>query len=177
MHEDLTIGVVQYLMLTIALSSKNWGPHMAGAGDQGGGGHQEVTVPGGRPHQQPHIGVASSLAQPHADALVVTSGSCPAQTVRCWHAHDRLSFEARVRMLAQVWGSWWSGGQWGYACCHQSVKNSYCTGSAGETAAQEAAEQMQANLDARAREARAPDADAAAASTSAAVRPCSKAGL
>ena len=70
-----------------------------------------------------------------------------------------------------MWGSWWSDGQWGYACCHQSVKNSYCTGSAGETAAQEAAEQMQANLDARAREAPATDAAAAAASTSAAVRP------
>lgn len=27
-----------------------------------------------------------------------------------------------------VWGSWWKDGEWGYACCHQSVKNSYCTG-------------------------------------------------
>ena len=84
---------------------------------------------------------------------------------------DMLGSNARPMFCAQVWGSWWSGGQWGYACCHQSVKNSYCTGSAGETAAQEAAEQMQANLDARAREAQAPDADVAAASTSAAVRP------
>lgn len=73
----------------------------------------------------------------------------------------------------QVWGSWWSGGQWGYACCHQGVKNSYCTGAAGETAAEEAAAQMQANLDARARdtaEARAREAaDPAAASTSSAL--------
>jgi Pre-mRNA splicing Prp18-interacting factor len=27
-----------------------------------------------------------------------------------------------------VWGSWWSNFQWGYACCHSTVKNSYCTG-------------------------------------------------
>jgi pre-mRNA-processing factor SLU7 len=27
-----------------------------------------------------------------------------------------------------VWGSWWQGGQWGYKCCHSTIKNSYCTG-------------------------------------------------
>merc|ERR1719244_1171094 len=27
-----------------------------------------------------------------------------------------------------VWGSWWSDGDWGYKCCHSTVKNSYCTG-------------------------------------------------
>jgi pre-mRNA-processing factor SLU7 len=27
-----------------------------------------------------------------------------------------------------VWGSFWHEGKWGYACCHQMVKNSYCTG-------------------------------------------------
>ncbi|CAD6592295.1 MAG: mRNA splicing protein [Alectoria sarmentosa] len=26
-----------------------------------------------------------------------------------------------------VWGSWWSNFQWGYACCHSKIKNSYCT--------------------------------------------------
>jgi len=36
-----------------------------------------------------------------------------------------------------VWGSWYSKstGQWGYACCHSSTSNSYCTGSAGIEAA------------------------------------------
>lgn len=28
----------------------------------------------------------------------------------------------------KVWGSYWHDGQWGFACCHQFVKNSYCTG-------------------------------------------------
>lgn len=27
-----------------------------------------------------------------------------------------------------VWGSYWRDGMWGYACCQQHVKNSYCTG-------------------------------------------------
>lgn len=31
-----------------------------------------------------------------------------------------------------VWGSWWAAGVWGYACCHSSVHNSYCTGEAGK---------------------------------------------
>lgn len=33
-----------------------------------------------------------------------------------------------------VWGSWWSNFQWGFACCHSTVKNSYCTGEAGKEA-------------------------------------------
>ncbi|KFM27565.1 Pre-mRNA-splicing factor SLU7 [Auxenochlorella protothecoides] len=45
-----------------------------------------------------------------------------------------------------VWGSYWKDGQWGYACCHQFVKNSYCTGKVGETAAMEAAEQLHRNM-------------------------------
>lgn len=37
-----------------------------------------------------------------------------------------------------VWGSWWSNFQWGYACCHSSIKNSYCTGEEGKQAFEEA---------------------------------------
>ncbi|KAL6241091.1 mRNA splicing protein [Rhinocladiella similis] len=37
-----------------------------------------------------------------------------------------------------VWGSWWHDFTWGYACCHSTVKNSYCTGEAGLLAFQEA---------------------------------------
>ncbi|KAF2460554.1 putative mRNA splicing protein [Lineolata rhizophorae] len=36
-----------------------------------------------------------------------------------------------------VWGSWWSDFKWGYACCHSTVKNSYCTGEAGKQAFEE----------------------------------------
>ncbi|BFZ65011.1 mRNA splicing protein [Saitoella coloradoensis] len=41
-----------------------------------------------------------------------------------------------------VFGSWWSkidGGRWGYACCHQFTRNSYCTGREGIVATEEAA--------------------------------------
>lgn len=31
-----------------------------------------------------------------------------------------------------VWGSYWQEGQWGYACCHSFIRNSYCTGDAGK---------------------------------------------
>ena len=37
-----------------------------------------------------------------------------------------------------VWGSWWSNFQWGYACCHSTIKNSYCTGEEGKQAFEEA---------------------------------------
>ncbi|EMR09326.1 hypothetical protein PNEG_02281 [Pneumocystis murina B123] len=33
-----------------------------------------------------------------------------------------------VNNHTQIFGSWWHEGQWGYACCHQFFKNSYCTG-------------------------------------------------
>ncbi|OAA63361.1 mRNA splicing factor [Niveomyces insectorum RCEF 264] len=33
-----------------------------------------------------------------------------------------------------VWGSWWHDFQWGYACCHSFVRNSYCTGEEGKAA-------------------------------------------
>ncbi len=64
-----------------------------------------------------------------------------------------------------MWGSWWAAGQWGYACCHQAVKNSYCTGAAGHAAAADSVAQMEANLAARAA-----DSAAAEARSSEAVR-------
>ncbi|KFD51109.1 hypothetical protein M514_08009 [Trichuris suis] len=33
-----------------------------------------------------------------------------------------------------VWGSYWTEGKWGYACCRSILKNSYCTGEAGKRA-------------------------------------------
>ena len=33
-----------------------------------------------------------------------------------------------------VFGSWWRNFQWGYSCCHSTVKNSYCTGEEGKEA-------------------------------------------
>ncbi|KAF8388230.1 hypothetical protein HHK36_026896 [Tetracentron sinense] len=45
-----------------------------------------------------------------------------------------------------VWGSWWKDHQWGYKCCKQMIRNSYCTGAAGIEAAEAAADLMKANI-------------------------------
>nr|GMD78470.1 pre-mRNA-splicing factor SLU7-like [Ipomoea batatas] len=45
-----------------------------------------------------------------------------------------------------VWGSWWKDHQWGYKCCKQTIRNSYCTGTAGIEAAEAAGDLMKANL-------------------------------
>ncbi|KAK9704838.1 hypothetical protein RND81_07G014200 [Saponaria officinalis] len=45
-----------------------------------------------------------------------------------------------------VWGSWWKDFQWGYKCCKQTIRNSYCTGAAGIEAAEAMGELMKANI-------------------------------
>ncbi|XP_004301095.1 PREDICTED: pre-mRNA-splicing factor SLU7-A-like [Fragaria vesca subsp. vesca] len=42
-----------------------------------------------------------------------------------------------------VWGSWWKGHRWGYKCCKQFMRNSYCTGAAGVEAAEAAIHLME----------------------------------
>ena len=37
-----------------------------------------------------------------------------------------------------VFGSWWKDFTWGYACCHSTMKNSYCVGEAGKVASSNA---------------------------------------
>jgi pre-mRNA-processing factor SLU7 len=41
---------------------------------------------------------------------------------------SRYEEDVLVNNHTAVWGSWWSDGIWGYACCHQTIRNSYCTG-------------------------------------------------
>ena len=43
-----------------------------------------------------------------------------------------------VNNHTSVWGSWWKNFEWGYACCHSTVRNSYCTGEHGRLAFEEA---------------------------------------
>jgi pre-mRNA-processing factor SLU7 len=45
-----------------------------------------------------------------------------------------------------VWGSWWHDNKWGYKCCKQTLRNSYCTGLAGIEAAEASNELMRANM-------------------------------
>ncbi|KAG6543194.1 hypothetical protein Mapa_015444 [Marchantia paleacea] len=46
-----------------------------------------------------------------------------------------------------VWGSWWKDGQWGFKCCKQHTRNSYCTGQAGIDAAEASADLMRTNIE------------------------------
>ncbi|MBA0555552.1 hypothetical protein Golax_009855 [Gossypium laxum] len=58
-----------------------------------------------------------------------------------------------------VWGSWWKDHQWGYKCCKQTIRNSYCTGAAGIEASEAATDLMKSNI---ARKASSEDAPAPA---------------
>jgi len=39
-----------------------------------------------------------------------------------------------IKNHTSVWGSWWANFEWGYACCHSTIKMSYCTGEEGKRA-------------------------------------------
>ena len=51
---------------------------------------------------------------------------------------SRYAEDVLINNHQSVWGSWWANFQWGYACCHSTVKNSYCTGNEGKIAFAEA---------------------------------------
>lgn len=53
-------------------------------------------------------------------------------------ATSKYPEDVLVNNHTSVWGSWWSNFTWGYACCHSTVKNSYCTGEEGKQAFAEA---------------------------------------
>lgn len=53
-------------------------------------------------------------------------------------AKSKYREDVLINNHTSIWGSWWSNFQWGYACCHSLVKNSYCTGEAGKRAFEEA---------------------------------------
>ncbi|KAL1973689.1 hypothetical protein VTN31DRAFT_5249 [Thermomyces dupontii] len=57
----------------------------------------------------------------------------PRKAVKSKYAEDVF-----INNHTSVWGSWWHNFQWGYACCHSTVKNSYCTGEEGKKAFEEA---------------------------------------
>lgn len=49
-------------------------------------------------------------------------------------AKSKYAEDILINNHKSIWGSWWSNFKWGYACCHSSVKNSYCTGEGGKVA-------------------------------------------
>lgn len=53
-------------------------------------------------------------------------------------AKSKYAEDVFINNHTSVWGSWWANFKWGFACCHSTVKNSYCTGEAGKAAFEEA---------------------------------------
>ncbi|KAI9748753.1 MAG: mRNA splicing protein [Chaenotheca gracillima] len=53
-------------------------------------------------------------------------------------AKSKYAEDVLLNNHTAVWGSWWKDFQWGYACCHSTVRNSYCTGEEGKKAFEEA---------------------------------------
>ena len=49
-------------------------------------------------------------------------------------AKSKYPEDVLINNHESIWGSWWVTFQWGYACCHSTVKNSYCTGEEGKLA-------------------------------------------
>lgn len=45
-----------------------------------------------------------------------------------------------------IWGSFWADGKWGYACCHQTIRGSYCTGEAGKRAFSSSKSEMDSRM-------------------------------
>ncbi|KAF2397496.1 hypothetical protein EJ06DRAFT_533100 [Trichodelitschia bisporula] len=86
------------------------------------------------------------LAKPAKDAIVVESEryveyderglvkGAPKPVPKSKYPEDVL-----LHNHTAVWGSWWKDFVWGYACCHSTVRNSYCTGEEGRHAFDEAA--------------------------------------
>eukprot|EP00884_Botryococcus_braunii_P010448 jgi/Botrbrau1/19404/Bobra.0338s0031.1 len=67
-------------------------------------------------------------------------------------ARSRYEEDVHPGNHTSVWGSFWKDGSWGYACCHQLARNSYCLGEAGRAAAESVAQQLASNLEQKARE-------------------------
>lgn len=53
-------------------------------------------------------------------------------------AKSKYPEDVLINNHTSVWGSWWANFEWGYACCHSTTKNSYCTGEEGKMAFEEA---------------------------------------
>ncbi|ROW10528.1 hypothetical protein VMCG_01706 [Cytospora schulzeri] len=49
-------------------------------------------------------------------------------------AKSKYPEDIYINNHTSIWGSWWSNFQWGYECCHSTIKNSYCTGDDGKRA-------------------------------------------
>lgn len=91
---------------------------------------------GGEQHSQPKL---SRDALPIENELYVeydASGAIKGAPIT--ETKSKYPEDVLINNHTSVWGSWWKDFHWGYACCHSTVKNSYCTGKEGKLAFEEA---------------------------------------
>ncbi|KAF5837705.1 Pre-mRNA splicing Prp18-interacting factor-domain-containing protein [Dunaliella salina] len=96
----------------------------------------------------------NSLNKVTKEDILNKYGSCADDVVEN-KTRSRYEEDVFINNHSSVWGSYWKDGNWGYACCHQTLRNSYCTGRAGEKASADVAAQMITNMQNKAREAEA----------------------
>ena len=91
---------------------------------------------GGEKHLQPadmrNLAVLESEHYVEYDESGAIKGAPTAE------AKSKYVEDVFINNHTSVWGSWWSDFQWGFDCCHSTVKNSYCTGEEGKQAFEEA---------------------------------------
>lgn len=90
---------------------------------------------GGQEHLQQNkkaVAISANEAYVEYDDRGKIKGA-PERKEKSVYAEDVL-----VNNHTSVWGSWWRDFKWGYACCHSTVKNSYCTGEEGLKAIEDA---------------------------------------
>ena len=91
---------------------------------------------GGEQHLQPMPLRSAAVIENEQYVEYTTSGS-----IRGAHtivARSKYTEDTYSNNHTSVWGSWWKNFQWGYACCHSVIKNSYCAGEEGRKACEEA---------------------------------------
>lgn len=71
------------------------------------------------------------LAQSEAYVEYSTDGSLVGQSATSSIPKSKYDEDVFIHNHTSIWGSFWDQGRWGYKCCHQFVKNSYCTGEKG----------------------------------------------
>ena len=81
---------------------------------------------------KPVQSITASEQYTEYDESGAPKGVPPAPIAKSKYAEDVLT-----NNHTSVWGSWWRNFTWGYACCHSTTKNSYCTGEAGIAAFEE----------------------------------------
>jgi len=103
-------------------------------------GDASANAEAGAPDRDMLLGQTETFVEYDRAGRVVNGSGAPA-------ALSRWDEDVLINNHTSVWGSFWSDGQWGYACCHQMVKNSWCTGAAGRQADAQAEGTMLANVE------------------------------